>query len=204
MKVEKFKEYVLEYSKYANATDVHVNPTKGVSSGAHGRFYELLIKVALNNCRSNGVSKAGRVDTKKKIDGRMTTIEIKTNAGELVCIDALGQVYSDIRDCDIVIYAPEYYPIQAEEVNEIVIDSILQSYVMTGQEFWCLACRNGLIRWKKSSHKDTVSFRDFSYDRLTLKSFTPAQLAHWKNELEENATPLADWLIENGMNYVGL
>lgn len=205
MKKDQFKNYVLNYVEYANSVNVHVAPTKGVSSGAHGRLFELLIKATLNNCRSNGISKAGRVDTVKKVNGEIFTFEIKTGAGELICLDGLGNIYSDIRKSDYVIYSPNYMPLNSDNLQDIIIDACLQAYIMPAKDFYELAVSKGMIRTKKSRawYGDT-NFSELEYDRITLQSVSGAKLESWVNALYENSQSLADWLVQNGMNYIGL
>lgn len=211
MKKEQFKNYVLNYIEYANKVDVHVAPTKGISSGAHGRLFELLIKYAFHNCRSNGVSKAGRADTVKKINGKIAVFELKTGAGELICRDQLGDIYSDIRNNDYIVYCPDFEPLNSdkedsdERLNDVVTDAVLQAFIMDANEFYSLAEQNNMLRKKKSrAWYGETNFSPYDHDRITLQSVNGTRLENWRALLEDNSQSLCDWLIENELNFLGL
>lgn len=202
MKKEQLKNYIMQYNGYATSVNTHVTPTKGVNSGCHGRLFELLIKLALKNYRFNGVSNPKRADTMKKIDGERLKIEIKTAAGELVSYDCLGDVASDVRNADMVIYAPAYFPVMTNDCDEAVENAVSQAYIMDAKTFYDMLENNGLTRFKRStaSYGDFY-FSDLEYDRITIKSFQNSNKMESKlyDLLDENAMPLASWLKEKGL-----
>lgn len=203
MKKEVLKKYILKYNGYAVNTETHQKPTRGVNSGAHGRLYELLIKLALQNYKFNGVAKQGRKDTRKKINGLFFNIEIKSGCGELVAWDLMTEkIISDIRSNEYVIYAPEFMPVATNDCDRAITNAVKQSYIIETKYFWQELCKNGLIRTKKSSqwYKDT-NFSNLPFDRLTISNITQSskKLNLMYDILEEYGIELETWLKVMGI-----
>ncbi len=195
-------KYILKYNGYAATRDVHVKPTKGLSSGSHGRLYELLIKLALGNYKFAGVAAAGQYDTRKVINGKTCHIEIKSGAGELIALGALNEITADIRRADYVIYSPQYTPVITDDCDAAIKNAVKQSYIMPALEFFTMLVDNDLTRLKRSTQTyGEAFFGDPQYDRITIQSFENSRK---KTDLlytllEKNAMPLQDWLQQVGI-----
>lgn len=157
-------ERVKAYNDYAMKVNPHVIPTKGISSGTHGRAFEASVKVFFGNYRFSGiVAKAGKNDMIKKIDGTMASFEIKTGCGELATLDENGDIISTVFTKDYIVYCPEYDP---------SIPAEFQSYVLTADNFFDAVKSAGLIRRKKSSAMCKRPAELQYYDKLAIQTFT--------------------------------
>lgn len=206
MKIEQVKAY----ADYAKAEQVHQQALKDceINFGAEGRCFEMLIKLALNNYNFKGISEPAKSDTLKKVNGRLTSIEIKTGCGELAtiingqfkisserttadyrnnCFDT-AKVRNKATKADYVVYIPE---------PEFDFPVEYQSYVLTGPDFEYILKTLGLIRFKQSTNGKNQG-NDF-YDRFAIQSFKNSKK---KTEalyemLEEYGTSLDLWIEEN-------
>ena len=151
------------YIEWAGKQNPHVTPTKTISSGSHGRAFEVAVKKALGNYRSKTlVALPGKADARKRVDGSMMRIEVKSGCGELGQLDAEGNVTKSILDSDVVIFCPYYVPVK---------DATVQSYVMTSNTFYEMLKDLGLIRLKKSTTMTKAPKEEQYYDRMTIQSF---------------------------------
>ena len=95
------------YNEYAKKVNVHIKPTKGVSSGVHGRDFEARVKTYLGNM--NGLKIAAdsnSYDTIKK----GFKIEVKSGNGEICQIMEDGTKRGMFSKSDYVVYALTVYP----------------------------------------------------------------------------------------------
>ncbi len=151
------------YIEWAGKQNPHVVPTKEISSGSHGRAFEVAIKKALGNYRSKDlVAMPGKADTIKKFGNAMVRIEIKSGCGELAQLDAQGNICKSILDSDVVIFCPYFIPKR---------DATIQSYVMPSTTFYTILKELGLIRFKKSTAMTKAPKEAQYYDRMTIQSF---------------------------------
>lgn len=190
VKREAQRQNVAQYLDYAAKTDVHVKPTKGINSGAHGNAFERAVKLELGNYRFKGTAKRGHYDSTKKIDGNRYRIEIKQGAGELATLDENGNIIHSELTADLFIYAPEYDP---------NFDVIYQAYVLTTDNFIACIKAARLTRLKKSTAQYRRPEDERYYDRLAIQTFTNSKKAMERlyNALEEYGQPLNKWLVEN-------
>lgn len=186
-KREQTTQKVNEYNAYAKTVDVHQKPQIGLNSGAHGRDFETRAKLAIGNYRFDGVAKAGRHDSTKKINGKITSIEFKSGAGELATLDEFGNYTHSILDSDLIVYAPEYSP---------DYDVIKQAYVLTTVAFMDIMDELKLARYKKSSAMLKRESEYQYYDRLTIQTFSTSRKKTdaLYNALEESAVTLAEFI----------
>lgn len=200
-KKEKLMNYIMLYNGYAVSTDVHVAPTRGISSGAHGRLYEMLIKLALQNYQFKGVAPARINDTRKRINDEWVDFEIKQGAGELVYYDNDGQVYKSVLDNKYIIYSVSYVPIVTDDCNEAVINAVKQSYIFDAQVFYELLKKNKFLRKKKSTaFYSPCNFSDKDFDRETIQTTKSTKREQeYIDLIKANGTPLLQWLQDNGI-----
>lgn len=159
-KQQVFMNVMKDYSK--KAKDCHVKPTKGVDNGAGGKLAETFIKMLLENTRGKGISPAGKgYDTMKKIQGKMTTIEIKSGCGELAKIIDGVPVFKSAK---YICYCPY------SGITDI------KSYrVFETETFISLLENAGLIRLKISTAEyktAKIENRQPKHDRITIQTFS--------------------------------
>lgn len=105
------------YNDYAKSVDIHVKPTKGVNSGAHGRDFEARVKTYLNNCNGLKIAaNSNNYDTIKK----GIKIEVKSGNGEICQIMEDGTKRGMFGKSDYVIYTLKVYPECPVEQQAIV------------------------------------------------------------------------------------
>lgn len=156
----------VNYRNYTIKNDCHVKPTKGVNSGNAGRTAEIAVKLALNNIKgAKGISSPTQKDTYKKLDGIMTSFEVKSGCGVLANIDESGNYYGAMLKSEYVIYTPEYDP---------TFPICYQAYVLLVEDFIEILKEIGLIRLKMSGAQYSNGQRKENafYDRLTIQTFT--------------------------------
>ena len=116
-KKDEVREIREQYNEYAKKVNVHIKPTKGINSGAHGRDFEARVKTYLGNM--NGLKIAAdsnNYDTIKK----GFKIEIKTGNGEICQIMEDGTKRGMFGKSDYVVYALTVYPDYPVEQQAIV------------------------------------------------------------------------------------
>lgn len=160
MKQQAFMNVMKEYS--VKAKGCHVKPTKGIDNGAGGKLAETFIKLLLENTRGKGVSPAGLgYDTIKKINGKMTTIEIKSGCGEL------AKIVNDVpvfKSAKYICYCP------FSGITDIKCYKVFETEV-----FISLLESAGLIRLKISTAEYKAAKaenRPPKHDRLTIQTFS--------------------------------
>lgn len=105
------------YNEYAKRVDVHIKPTKGVNSGAHGRDFEARVKTYLGNCNGLKIAaNSNNYDTIKK----GIKIEVKSGNGEICQIMEDGTKRGMFGKSDYVVYAFKVYPDYSVEKQAIV------------------------------------------------------------------------------------
>ena len=106
-KKETVKKIRKQYNEYAKTVNIHVKPTKGVNSGAHGRDFEARVKTYLGNINGLKIaSNSNNYDTIKK----GFKIEVKTGNGEICQIMEDGTKRGLFGRSDYVVYALTVYP----------------------------------------------------------------------------------------------
>lgn len=168
-------------------------PEKGIDSGALGKTSEGLVRYYCNDYRAARVCREfGRVDMRKKIDGKIYNFEIKQGGVELVELNHDGSVIKSIADTnDYIIYSPRY---------DSTIPVEKQYYVVPMADFV-----NGLIEYKLTRYKVTTPMNDtkkaggdWYFDRIALQNNSlKKQNALW-DMLEELGTSLEDFAKRAG------
>lgn len=186
---KRFEERMQTLKEKAVETDVHVNPTKGVDSGLHGKDFETQVKYLLGNTNGRCISRNGRIDTRKTINGKLTTIEIKSGCGEIATLNEFGETVTSILNSDLIIYAPEYSPEYSVEQ---------QAFVLEVDDFMEVLNNCGLTRLKKSSAQYKLDENEQFYDKMTIQSFTNSQRKTnlFYDYLEQYPT-LKEWKEQN-------
>lgn len=155
-----FMNVMKDYSKKAKSC--HTKPTKGIDNGAGGKLAEMFIKMLVENTRGKGVSAAGLgYDTLKKIQGKMTTIEVKSGCGELAKIVDGIPVFKTAK---YVCYCP------FSGITDIKSYRVFETKV-----FLSLLENAGLLRLKISTAEYKTAKnenREPKHDRITIQTFT--------------------------------
>jgi hypothetical protein len=190
-KMTKTEIQVMEYVAYAKSVNVHVKPTKTISSGLHGHAFERVLKFsAFGNKHFKGTSPAGRVDTRKKINGSYMSFEIKQGCGELGILDKNGKITKSCFNTKYMIYCPDF------DINR---DFIKQAYIIDTSVFLNLLGEIGLIRKKMSSamYNRPVELR--YHDRITIQTFLNSEKKTnlFYDRLEELGESFENWIKEN-------
>lgn len=144
------------------AKNCHIKPTKGVDNGAGGKLAEAFIKMLLENTKGKCVSSAGSgYDTKKKIQGKMATVEIKSGCGELAKIIDGNPIFKSAK---YICYCPYSG-----------ITDIKGYRVFETDTFISLLENAGLIRLKISTAEykaARIEERPPRHDRITIQTFS--------------------------------
>ena len=103
------KVQLAESLKKALATE-NKRPQKGVDSGALGKTSEGLVRYYCNDYRTDAVCKElGKVDMRKKVNGKMCNFEIKQGGVELAELDRNGAIVKSVADKNhYMIYCTHY------------------------------------------------------------------------------------------------
>lgn len=205
------KAQIEKYGNYARLVDIHQKAVKHckINFGSHGNYAEMIIKYTLNNYNWNGIAPSRHTDTRKKINGEMCSIEIKTACGELATIitdefklmngkrtnasfrnnkfDELPKINNCFKS-DYVVYIPEpdlTYPLES------------QAYVLSGEDFESIMKELGLIRYKQSTSATNQEL-DY-YDRFAIADFKTSEKksSALYDLLDEYGIGFLDWLEEN-------
>lgn len=196
-------EKLNNYKEYATSTNCYVKPQKGTNSGSDGRLLEISVKMCLNNIGFKGiVANAGKIDTTKKINGKMCKFEIKSGCGTLATLDRNGNIInSELLKSDYIIYCPEY-------INTAPVS--IQCYVLPIQSFLNVLENCNLLRYKYSGQQYTfnengekVRKADAYHDKLTIQTFNNSRRKAdlFYTLLEENSIRLDKFCISNNIKY---
>ena len=140
-------------------------PQKGVDSGALGKSSEGLVRYYCNDYRAESVCKElGKIDMRKKVNGKMCNFEIKQGGVELAELDCNGSIVKSVADKnDYMIYCPRYSA-------EIAVEK--QYYVIPMNVFM-----NGLIEYDLMRYKATTPMQnikkaggDWYHDRIAVQN----------------------------------
>ena len=140
-------------------------PQKGVDSGALGKSSEGLVRYYCNDYRAESVCKElGKIDMRKKVNGKMCNFEIKQGGVELAELDRDGAIVKSVADKnDYMIYCPRYSA-------EIAVEK--QYYVIPMNVFM-----NGLIEYDLMRYKATTPMQnlkksggDWYHDRIAVQN----------------------------------
>lgn len=210
-KKELKKEQIENYRNYAEGNNIHQPALKGcgINFGSHGNLVEMVVKYALNNYNWKGIALAKHTDTRKKINGKICTIEIKTGGGELATIATTefkkmggARMPAEWRNekfdttpkssncfkAEYVVYIPE---------PDLSYDLISQAYVLTGSDFEMIMKELGLIRYKQST--ELCNRKADYYDKFAIADLGKSKKRRMAlyDLLDEYGTGLAEWIDEN-------
>lgn len=165
----------------------YVKEFKATDSGANGKKFELMLKEFFN-MKNVTVSKQGRIDLIKYVDGQRKRFELKTASGELATLDKDGNVKDCITKNDFIIY-------QATATSNV--------YVMDAKAFWDMVNNNDLVRDKASTYqsKQKKDGKAWFKDKLTLKTIDD-KTSHKQRDkinalLDNNAVTLDEFVASH-------
>ena len=140
-------------------------PQKGIDSGALGKSSEGLVRYYCNDYRAESVCKElGKIDMRKKVNGKMCNFEIKQGGVELAELDCNGAIVKSVADKnDYMIYCPRY-------CSDIAVEK--QYYVIPMNVFM-----NGLIEYDLMRYKATTPMQNLKkaggewyHDRIAVQN----------------------------------
>ena len=176
---------VKAYTDNTNSNNYNVS-----DCGRNGKTFEMAVKVAIKNYQFSGIAKQGKTDTRKKLDGILNSIEIKSGCGELAIIDKNGEIVTTCLNSDLIVYSPDYDPKSEAEY---------QSYVLNTNDFMEILQDLNLIRYKKSSAMCHQPKEQQYNDRMSIQSFSNSRKKSdaFYDSLEEKGQSLKEWIAEN-------
>lgn len=130
------KEFFEFLKERYDGIDYHIPATVGTDSGAGGKALEIGVKLYFNNVRGLAVSKQGTTDTRKKLNGKTTSFEIKSGGS------VVGNENGFTIKGDYVYYVPCYF----DNINVELL-----GYVVPMDEFKAILIENKITRYCKSS-----------------------------------------------------
>lgn len=140
-------------------------PTKGIDSGALGKSSEGFVRYYCNDYHAERVCREiGKIDMRKKVNGKMCSFEIKQGGVELAELDCNGSIIKSIADKnDYIIYCPRYN-------GNIAVEK--QYYVVPMTDFMNGLIEKGLIRYKASTPMTAIKKAggEWYYDRITVQN----------------------------------
>ena len=140
-------------------------PEKGIDSGAIGKSAEGLVRYYCNDYRAESVCRElGKVDMRKKVNGKMCNFEIKQGGVELAELNRNGSVVKSIADKnDYIIYCPRYS-------SEIAVEK--QFYVVPMVDFMDGVIEANLIRYKATTPMQAIKKAggEWYHDRITIQN----------------------------------
>lgn len=158
------KLQLAESLKKALATEGK-RPEKGVDSGALGKSSEGLVRYYCNDYRAERVCRElGKIDMRKKVNGKMRNFEIKQGAFEIAELNRNGSVVKSIADKnDYIIYCPRYS-------SEIAVEK--QFYVVPMVDFMDGVIEANLIRYKATTPMQAIKKAggEWYHDRITIQN----------------------------------
>lgn len=168
-------------------------PEKGVDSGALGKSSEGLVRYYCNDYRAERVCRElGKIDMRKKVNGKMCSFEIKQGGVELAELDRGGSVVKSIADKnDYIIYCPRYS-------STIAVEK--QYYVIPTVDFMEGLIESNLIRYKATTPMNAIKKAggEWYYDRITVQNNSLKKENLMLNMLEERGTSLEDFAKRAG------
>ena len=162
----------------------YVKEFKATDSGANGKMFELMLKEFFG-MKNVTVSKQGKIDLIKYVDGYRKLFELKTASGELATLDKDGNIKDCITKNDFVIY-------QATATSKV--------YIMDAKAFWFMVNNNNLVRDKASTYqsKQKKDGLEWYKDKLTLKTIDDKTSYKQRDKinalLEKNAVTLDEFV----------
>lgn len=158
------KLQLAESLKKALATEGK-RPQKGIDSGALGKSSEGLVRYYCNDYRAERVCRElGKIDMRKKVNGKMCSFEIKQGAFEIAELNRNGSVVKSIADKnDYIIYCPRYS-------SEIAVEK--QFYVVPMVDFMDGVIEANLIRYKATTPMQAIKKAggEWYHDRITIQN----------------------------------
>ena len=158
------KLQLAESLKKALATEGK-RPQKGIDSGALGKSSEGLVRYYCNDYRAERVCRElGKIDMRKKVNGKMCNFEIKQGAFEIAELNRNGSVVKSIADKnDYIIYCPRYS-------SEIAVEK--QFYVVPMVDFMDGVIEANLIRYKATTPMQAIKKAggEWYHDRITIQN----------------------------------
>ena len=158
------KLQLAESLKKALATEGK-RPQKGVDSGALGKSSEGLVRYYCNDYRAESVCKElGKIDMRKKVNGKMCNFEIKQGGVELAELDRNGAIVKSVADKnDYIIYCPRY---------DSSIPVELQFYVVPMVDFMNGIIGANLIRYKATTPMQRIKKAggEWYHDRIAVQN----------------------------------
>lgn len=140
-------------------------PQKGIDSGALGKSSEGLVRYYCNDYRAERVCRElGKIDMRKKVNGKMCSFEIKQGAFEIAELNRNGSVVKSIADKnDYIIYCPRYS-------SEIAVEK--QFYVVPMVDFMDGVIEANLIRYKATTPMQAIKKAggEWYHDRITIQN----------------------------------
>lgn len=168
-------------------------PGKGVDSGALGKSSEGLVRYYCNDYRAERVCRElGKIDMRKKVNGKMCSFEIKQGGVELAELDRGGSVVKSIADKnDYIIYCPRYS-------STIAVEK--QYYVIPIVDFMEGLIESNLIRYKATTPMNAIKKAggEWYYDRITVQNNSLKKENLMLDMLEERGTSLEDFAKRAG------
>lgn len=168
-------------------------PQKGVDSGALGKSSEGLVRYYCNDYSAERVCRElGKIDMRKKVNGKMYNFEIKQGGVELAELDRDGSVVKSIVDKnDYIIYCPRYS-------STIAVEK--QYYVIPTADFMDGLIEYSLIRYKATTPMNTIKKAggEWYYDRITVQNNSLKKENAMLDMLEERGTSLEDFAKRAG------
>lgn len=171
-------------------------PEKGVDSGALGKSSEGLVRYYCNDYRAERVCRElGKIDMRKKVNGKMYSFEIKQGGVELAELDRGGSVVKSIADKnDYIIYCPRYS-------STIAVEK--QYYVIPTTDFMDGLIEYSLIRYKATTPMNAIKKAggEWYYDRITVQNNSLKKENAMLDMLEERGESLesfakrAGWVV---------
>lgn len=140
-------------------------PQKGVDSGALGKSSEGLVRYYCNDYRADAVCRGlGKVDMRKKVNGKICNFEIKQGGVELAELDSNGAVVKSVADKnDFMIYCPRYSA-------EIPVEK--QYYVIAMDVFMNDLIEYDLMRYKATTPMQRIKKAggEWYHDRIAVQN----------------------------------
>lgn len=186
------KLQLAESLKKALATEGK-RPEKGVDSGALGKSSEGLVRYYCNDYRAERVCRElGKIDMRKKVNGKMRNFEIKQGAFEIAELNRNGSVVKSIADKnDYIIYCPRYS-------SEIAVEK--QFYVVPMVDFMDGVIEANLIRYKATTPMQAIKKAggEWYHDRITIQNNSLKKENAMLNMLDEYGISLEQFAKQAG------
>lgn len=194
MKRKEFYAGVKKCVNYAALNDFRVI---GNHNGIIGDTAEGMTKIGVDNCRGRIVSAQGQVDTRKNVNGKRCSFEVKTGSGELAVLNPDGSIKKSIFNADYVVYCYRFDIDFSCDFEGIIDQFLSQMYVLKMDDFKTLLEDLNLIGAKYSSAMTKKPAPARYYDRLSIKSMSAAKRTKCRenfiNAYETIGTPFVEF-----------